>query len=108
MLYYLQTKHPETLAKITAQMRRVVPGLADIVPEITSDERILLRFKDAQFEKPLPAQYMSGGTMRLTALLTLLNEPEAAGLLGIEEPENELHPQLLYRWVQPKLSLNSD
>ncbi|NKI87603.1 putative ATPase [Hymenobacter sp. 1B] len=95
VLYYLHTKHPETLAKITAQMRRWVPSLADIVPEITSDERILLRFKDAEFEKPLPAQYMSDGTMRLAALLTLLYEPDAAGLLGIEEPENELHPQLL-------------
>ena len=95
VLYYLHTKHSETLAKITAQMRRWVPGLADIVTEITSDERLLLRFRDAPFEKPLPAQYMSDGTMRLVALLTLLYEPDAAGLLGIEEPENELHPQLL-------------
>lgn len=95
VLYYLHEKHPETLAKITAQLRRWVPQLADVVPEITSDERLLLRFKDAPFEKPLPAQYMSGGTMRLAALLTLLYEPGAAGLLGIEEPENELHPQLL-------------
>jgi predicted ATPase len=95
VLYYLHTRHPETLAKITAQMRRWVPSLADIVSEITSDERLLLRFKDAPFEKPLSAQYMSDGTMRLAALLTLLYEPDAAGLLGIEEPENELHPQLL-------------
>jgi len=95
VLYYLHERHPEVLARITDQMRRWVPGLADIVPEITSDERLLLRFKDGPFEKPLPAQYMSGGTMRLAALLTLLYEPGAAGLLGIEEPENELHPQLL-------------
>lgn len=95
VLYYLHTKHPETLANITAQMRKWVPALADIVPEITSDERILLRFKDAQFEKPMPAQYMSDGTMRLAALLTLLYEPGATGLLGLEEPENELHPLLL-------------
>lgn len=38
---------------------------------------------------------MSDGTMQLAALLTLLYEPAATGLLGIEEPENELHPQLL-------------
>ncbi len=100
VLYYLHLKHPEVLAKITAQMRRWVPALADIVPEITSDERLLLRFKDAPFEKPLPAQYMSDGTMRLAALLTLLYEPDAAGLLGIEEPENELHPQLLPRLAE--------
>ncbi|WP_210518375.1 AAA family ATPase [Hymenobacter terricola] len=100
VLYYLHIKHPEVLANITAQMRRWVPGLADIVTEITSDERLLLRFRDAPFEKPLPAQYMSDGTMRLAALLTLLYEPDATGLLGLEEPENELHPQLLYRLAE--------
>ena len=100
VLYHLYTKHPAVLEEITAKMRRWVPGLADIVPEITSDERILLRFKDAQFDKLMPAQYMSGGTMRLTALLTLLHETDATGLLGIEEPENELHPQLLYRLME--------
>ena len=62
---------------------------------MTSDERLLLRFKDTPFEKPLPAQYMSDGTLRLAALLTLLHEPNASGLLGLEEPENELHPRLL-------------
>ena len=100
VLYYLHTEHPEALARITAQLRRWVPGLADIVTEITSDERLLLRFKDAPFEKPLPAQYMSDGTMRLAALLTLLYEPNATGLLGIEEPENELHPRLLPRLAE--------
>ncbi|SNC75953.1 Predicted ATPase [Hymenobacter gelipurpurascens] len=100
VLYYLHTKHPEALARITAQLRRWVPGLADIVTEITSDERLLLRFKDASFEKPLPAQYMSEGTMRLAALLTLLYEPNATGLLGLEEPENELHPRLLPRLAE--------
>jgi len=100
VLYYLHTKHPEALARITDKLRRWVPQLADVVPEITSDERLLLRFKDAAFEKPLPAQYMSDGTMRLAALLTLLYEPNATGLLGLEEPENELHPRLLLRLAE--------
>ncbi|MFD2785085.1 AAA family ATPase [Hymenobacter rubripertinctus] len=103
VLYYLHEKHPETLARITAQLRRWVPQLADVVPEITSDERLLLRFKDAAFEKPLPAQYMSDGTMRLAALLTLLYEPNVTGLLGLEEPENELHPRLLPRLAEELL-----
>ena len=108
VLYYLHERHPETLARITAQLRRWVPGLADVVPEITSDERLLLRFKDGPFEKPLPAQYMSGGTMRLAALLTLLYEPGAAGLLGIEEPENELHPQLLPQLAEELIAASED
>ncbi|MBX0291395.1 AAA family ATPase [Hymenobacter sp. HSC-4F20] len=100
VLYYLHTKHPEALARISEKLRRWVPGLAEVVTEITSDERLLLRFKDAPFEKPLPAQYMSDGTMRLAALLTLLYEPNATGLLGLEEPENELHPRLLPRLAE--------
>ena len=100
VLYYLHEKHPEVLEKITAQLRRWVPELAGVVTEMTSDERLLLRFRDAPFEKPLPAQYMSGGTMRLAALLTLLYEPDATGLLGMEEPDNELHPLLLYRLAE--------
>jgi predicted ATPase len=100
VLYYLHLRHPEVLARLADKLRAWVPGLADVIPEITSDERLLLRFKDAPFEKPLPAQYMSGGTMRLAALLTLLYEPNATGLLGIEEPENELHPQLLGRLAE--------
>ena len=100
VLYYLHERHPAALARITAQLRRWVPQLADVVPEITSDERLLLRFKDAAFEKPLPAQYMSEGTMRLAALLALLYEPNATGLLGLEEPENELHPRLLPRLAE--------
>lgn len=100
VLYYLHERHPETLANITAQLRRWVPQLADIITEITSDERLLLRFKDGPFEKPFAAKYMSDGTMRLAAILTLLYEPNATGLLGMEEPDNELHPLLLYRLAE--------
>ncbi|WP_165903732.1 AAA family ATPase [Hymenobacter gummosus] len=100
VLYYLQQKHPEVLQGLIGELRRQVPALAEVLTEVTSDERLLLRFRDAPFEKPLPAQYMSDGTLRLTALLTLLREPEAAGLLGLEEPENELHPRLLPRLAE--------
>lgn len=95
VLYYLQEKHPAVLQTIVSELKRQIPALGDVLTEMTSDERLLLRFKDTPFEKPLPAQYMSDGTLRLAALLTLLHEPNASGLLGLEEPENELHPRLL-------------
>jgi predicted ATPase len=100
VLYYLQQKHPAVLQDIIQELRRQVPVLAEVLTEVTSDERLLLRFRDAPFDKPLPAQYMSDGTLRLTALLTLLREPEAAGLLGLEEPESELYPRLLPRLAE--------
>ncbi|SHJ26619.1 Predicted ATPase [Hymenobacter daecheongensis DSM 21074] len=103
VLYYLHLKHPRVLETIITELRRQIPNLAEVLTEVTSDERLLLRFRDAPFAKPLPAQYMSDGTLRLTALLTLLHEPDAAGLLGLEEPENELHPRLLPRLAEALL-----
>jgi predicted ATPase len=95
VLYYLYLKHPDILAGIVADMRRQIPTLSDMVVDVTSDERLLLRFQDARFAKTIPAAQASEGTKRLAALLVLLREPNATGLLGLEEPENELHPHLL-------------
>jgi len=37
----------------------------------------------------------SDGTLKMPAYLTLLYDPEPPQLIGIEEPENYLHPRLL-------------
>jgi len=95
VLYYYHIKHPEILSFIAEQLRQRVPMLAEVLTEITSDERLLLYFRDVTFKKPFPARFMSGGTLKFTALFALLYEPAAEGLLAIEEPENELHPQLI-------------
>ena len=38
---------------------------------------------------------MSDGTLKFFAYMLLLEDPEPAPLIGIEEPENGLHHQLL-------------
>lgn len=40
----------------------------------------------------LPARSLSGGTLRYLALCVLLEDPSAAGVLCLEEPENSIHP----------------
>jgi predicted ATPase len=100
LLYHYYNNHPQVLHSIAALLQKRVPSLAEILMEKTSDDRLLLRFRDAPFEKPFPARFMSGGTIKLTALFALLYEPDAEGILAIEEPENELHPQLLYRLTE--------
>ena len=94
VLFYLKKKHPELLEQLLAELRRRVPRLESITAEETIDKRLVLRLKDEAFAEPIPARFASDGTLRLLAYLVLLNEPEPAGLLGVEEPEAEIHPSL--------------
>ena len=57
------------------------------------DGRLLLQLKDAPFEKPILAKFASDGTLKLLAYLIVLYDPEPPKLIGIEEPENHLHPK---------------
>ncbi len=41
------------------------------------------------------SRFASDGTLKLLAWLTLLHDPAPPKLIGIEEPENFLHPRLL-------------
>jgi predicted ATPase len=61
-----------------------------------ADGRLLLRLKDRPFETPLLAKFVSDGTLKLLAYLTMLYDPAPAPIIGVEEPENQLHPRLLY------------
>ena len=58
------------------------------------DGRLLLQIKDAPFEQPILAKFASDGTLKMLAYLTLLYDPKPPELIGIEEPENHLHPGL--------------
>lgn len=72
-----------------------IPRLERIDAELMADGRLLLQVKDAPFEDPILAKFASDGTLRMLAYLTVLYDPEPGPLVGIEEPENQLHPRLL-------------
>jgi len=59
------------------------------------DGRLLLQIMDAPFDRPILAKFTSDGTLKMLAYLTLLYDPDPPQLIGIEEPENYLHPRLL-------------
>ena len=59
------------------------------------DGRLLLQIKDAPFDKPVLSRFASDGTMKMLAYLTVLHDPEPPRFIGVEEPENFLHPRLL-------------
>src|SRR5579883_369438 len=95
VVQYLKERHPDRLEQIFSTMRKRVPRLEKVLSEPTADGRLLLRIKDAPFDDPVLARFASDGTLKLLAYLVVLYDPEPPPFIGIEEPENFLHPRLL-------------
>ena len=95
VIQYLKEQHAQRLEKILNILRRRVPRLEQVQTDIMPDGRLLLMLKDAPFKEPVLAKYASDGTMKMLAYLTVLHDPDPPQLIGIEEPENYLHPRLL-------------
>jgi predicted ATPase len=88
-------EHPDRLERIFETMRRRVPRLDSVVAEPMPDGRLLLQIKDAPFDSPILARFASDGTLKMLAYLVVLYDPHPPRFIGIEEPENFLHPRLL-------------
>lgn len=95
VIQYLREQHPGRLERILQRLRERVPRLEKIEAEIMPDGRLLLQIKDAPFDRPIMAKFASDGTLKMLAYLTVLYDPDPPSLIGIEEPENQLHPRLL-------------
>jgi ATPase len=95
VIQYLQEQHYERLQKIFTVLQQRIPRLEKIQTESMPDGRLLLQIKDAPFVQPILSKFASDGTMKMLAYLTLLYDPEPPHFIGIEEPENFLHPRLL-------------
>jgi predicted ATPase len=95
VIQYLKEQHEERLNEILLKLSRRIPRLENIDADLMPDGRLLLQIKDAPFERPILAKFASDGTLKMLAYLTILNDPSLPQLIGIEEPENQLHPRLL-------------
>lgn len=95
VILYLRQQQPAQLKQILDLLRNRVPRLEQIITDSTADGRLVLEVKDAPFDQPILARYVSDGTLKLLAYLVVLYDPDPPRLIGIEEPENFLHPRLL-------------
>ena len=91
------------LALFPISKARLSENLADLYEGITDytlhfdPSTVQIRFTEGDFS--IPASRVSDGSLRYLILLAILLDPEPPRLLGIEEPELGLHPDLL-----PKLA----
>lgn len=95
VIQYLKEQHPDRLEGIFAKLRQRIPRLERVEADPMPDGRLLLQIKDAPFDQPVLSKFASDGTMKMLAYLTVLHDPEPPHFIGIEEPENFLHPRLL-------------
>ena len=92
---YLYDNHKDIFDEILVAMEKRVPGISKVEAQETSDGRIVLRFQDGNFKDPFVSRFVSDGTIKMFTSLVLLKDPEKHALLCVEEPENQLYPQLL-------------
>jgi len=95
VVQYLSEEHPERLEKIFDTLRHRIPRIEKVTSKSLDDGSLLLQVKDGPFSSPILARFASDGTLKMLAYLILLYDPDPPQLIGIEEPENYLHPRLL-------------
>ena len=98
--HYLYENNRECFDRVLEAMRQRVPGVSGVEAKPTEDGRLVLRFQDGSFRDPFIARYVSDGTIKMFAYLVLLYDPKPHPLLAVEEPENQLYPELLIRLAE--------
>ncbi|MBR5337761.1 MAG: AAA family ATPase [Lachnospiraceae bacterium] len=92
---YIYDNYPEVLKSIIEKMTERVPGVSNVEAKTTEDGYVVLKFQNGIFKNPFAAKFVSDGTIKMFTYLVLLNDPEKHALLCVEEPENQLYPELL-------------
>jgi predicted ATPase len=100
VIQFLYQNHRPTFNKIIDLLKKRVPGINSVDAKTTEEGRVLLKFQDGAFEDPFLARYVSDGTIKMLAYLTLLYDPKTHPLLCVEEPENQLYPKLLWELAE--------
>lgn len=97
---YMYDNHRTVFQDILRSMEKRVPGVTRVEAQEFEDGRIVLKFQDGNFKDPFVSRYVSDGTIKMFTYLVLLKDPEKHALLCVEEPENQLYPQLLFELAE--------
>ncbi len=96
-LMWLQTRSPESFARIAEAARDIFPEIRSLSTWPTQQGTVHLASQEQTLLRPTPVYQMSDGELVFIAFLSLICAPDDLGgtLFLIEEPENHLHPKLL-------------
>ena len=90
----------ETLHRVLDATRSIIGLPEGIEPRLSQDEdRHYFVQKESGLRYPVHQMGISSGTLRMLALMTAMLATSEAKLIGIEEPENYIHPTALSAFV---------
>jgi predicted ATPase len=97
----LQTRFPDTFARIAEVARDVFPEIRQLLSWPTQQGTVYLASEEQGLLRPIPLFQMSDGELVFIAYLSLIFAPDDLGgtLFFIEEPENHLHPRLFETFI---------
>lgn len=105
----LEVRHPETFARLQAELTRIAPEFSDILFLDHPDGRVELALHIEEEPRPVTAENLSQGTLYLLALLAIAFNPAPPTVVCIEEIDRGVHPRmlrevrdLLYRLSYPR------
>ena len=97
-LLWLRSQGQEHLDRLIDLMKFVLPYVSDVQPSVTQGfnrEVELAMLESAEQAKPLPGWLLSGGTLRVLAILSQFVLPKKPPVLFIDEIENGLDPRTI-------------
>ena len=93
-LFALKSFSPETLDRIVTATREVV-GLPQTIEPREAEDRFYFVQEEPGLRFTVNQMGVSSGTLRMLALMTAIYGNQDIDLVGIEEPENYIHPAAL-------------
>ncbi len=101
-LYALEQSSPNVMEKIVSATCSIV-GLPSEIETRESEDRFYFVQREPGLQYPVNQMGVSSGTLRMLALMTAIYGYPKATLIGIEEPENYIHPAALSSFVEHML-----
>ena len=93
-LHALHRSSPDTFDEVVEATRSVL-GLPSEIEPRESDNGFYFVQREPGLDYPVHQMGVSSGTLRMLALMTALLTESESNLIGIEEPENYVHPTAL-------------
>jgi predicted ATPase len=99
VLYTISTEHAEAWQRLEAAFRAEFPFVRRIVfPADVGGSKIAFAVEDRRFSgRKIFASEMSDGMITYLCLLASVLQPDQTGVLGLDEPDANLHPSALRR-----------